>query len=375
MWEVQDSWEGEPLEDSLTGKMVESTESGSSRPYLIPFSRRIAAEISDQEIQMNLRILAPILFLSVVVSGAAFAAEPFSEPPLLDKPQAGYYRLKIGKTDVVAVNDGATIFDVLSVIPKQQKAAAEKVMANSLVRSPLVSSINAFIILRGGKTILVDAGAGGLMGVKLGKIPDSLREAGLRAEDVTDILVTHIHPDHTGGLMFNGKNVFPNATMHVNKKELDFWTDKSAAAKATGPTKDYFAQAAATVMPYVSSGRVQTFEGETEIMPGIRSMPAYGHTPGHTFYVLEDSGQKLVFMGDTINAPDAQITNPSITVAFDVDQKAAAVSRQKAFADAAKGGYFVAFAHMHFPGIGRIKKEGVGYRWLPITYINDAPRR
>jgi glyoxylase-like metal-dependent hydrolase (beta-lactamase superfamily II) len=330
--------------------------------------------MSDREIQLNLRLLAHVLFLSVFVSGAAFA-ETFSEPPLLDKPQAGYYRLKIGRTDVIAVNDGATIFDVLSAIPRQQKAAAEKVMANSLVRPPFVSSINAFVILRGEKTVIVDAGAGGLLGVKLGKIPDSLRGAGLRAEDVTDILVTHIHPDHTGGLMFNGKKVFPNATIHVNKKELDFWTDKSAAAKATGPTKEYFTQVAASVMPYVSSGRVQTFEGETEIMPGIRSMPAYGHTPGHTFYVLEDSGQKLVFMGDTVNAPDAQVTNPSITVAFDVDQKAAAASRQKAFADAAKGGYFVALAHMHFPGIGRIKKESVGYRWFPITYINDAPRR
>jgi glyoxylase-like metal-dependent hydrolase (beta-lactamase superfamily II) len=104
-------------------------------------------------------------------------------------------------------------------------------------------------------------------------------------------------------------------------------------------------------------------------------MPPYGHTPGHTFYVLEDCGQKLIFMGDTIHAPDAQFENPSITVAFDVDQKAAAATRQQAFADAAKGDYLVAFDHMYFPGIGRIKKENVGYHWLPVPYINDAAKR
>ena len=179
----------------------------------------------------------------------------------------------------------------------------------------------------------------------------------------------------TLAVVIGGKKVFLNATMHVNKKELDFWTDTSAGDSASGPTKGFFAQVAGTVGPYVSSGQVKTFEGETEVTPGIRSLPAYGHTPGHTYYVLEDGGQKLVFMGDTIHAPDAQFEDPSITVAFDVDPEAAAASRQQAFADAAKEGYLVAFDHMYFPGIGRIKKESLGYRWLPIPYVNDAARR
>jgi glyoxylase-like metal-dependent hydrolase (beta-lactamase superfamily II) len=229
------------------------------------------------------------------------------------------------------------------------------------------------VIFAGEKTIMVDAGTGSLFGVKLGKLPDSLRAAGIQPDSITDILVTHIHPDHTGGLTVGGKIVFPNATLHVNKKELDFWTNKSAGDKASGPTKQFFSQVESTVGPYVTAGRIKIFEGETQLLPGIRSLPAYGHTPGHTFYALENGGQTLVFMGDTIHAPDAQFEDPSITVAFDVDQKAAAATRQKAFADAAKGGYFVAFDHMYFPGVGRIKKESVGYRWLPIPYINDSP--
>jgi glyoxylase-like metal-dependent hydrolase (beta-lactamase superfamily II) len=313
--------------------------------------------------------------LSATVVSAAFAAEPFSEPPQLDKPQAGYHRLKVGKIDVIAVNDGAAVFDVLGVIPSEKKATAVRVMANSLVTSPVQASVNAFVILVGEKTIMVDAGTGDLFGVKLGKLPNSLRAAGLEPEAITDILVTHIHPDHTGGLMLGGKKVFPNATVHVNKREIAFWTDEAAGAKSIGPTKQFFGQVAGSIGPYVSAGQVKTFEGEADVVPGIRTLPAYGHTPGHTYYVLEDSGQKVVFMGDTIHAPDAQFADPSITVAFDVDQKAAAASRAKAFAAAAKGGYFVAFAHMHFPGIGRIKKDADGYRWLPVPYINDAPRR
>jgi glyoxylase-like metal-dependent hydrolase (beta-lactamase superfamily II) len=324
---------------------------------------------------MSVRLLASALSLSATVAAVALAAEPFREPPQLDKPQAGYYRLKVGKIDVIAVNDGAAVFDVLAVIPNAKKAAAARVMANSLVSSPVQASVNAFVIVMGEKTIMVDAGTGDLFGSKLGKLPDSLRGAGLVPEAITDILVTHIHPDHTGGLTLDGKRVFPNATVHVNKRELGFWTDGAAGDTSVGPTKQFFGQVAGTVGPYVSAGQVKTFEGDAEVVPGIRALPAYGHTPGHTYYVLENGGQKLVFMGDTIHAPDAQFTDPSITVAFDVDQKAAAASRGQAFAAAAKGGYLVAFAHMYFPGIGRIKKEGAGYRWLPVPYINDAPRR
>src|SRR5258708_39025276 len=109
---------------------------------------------------MSVRVLASALCLSAVVAAAAFAAEPFSEPPQLDKPQAGYYRLKVGTIDVIAVNDGATLFDVLAVIPDEKKAAAARVMATSLVTSPVQASVNAFVILMGEKTVMVDAGTG-----------------------------------------------------------------------------------------------------------------------------------------------------------------------------------------------------------------------
>jgi glyoxylase-like metal-dependent hydrolase (beta-lactamase superfamily II) len=324
---------------------------------------------------MGIRFHATIVTLLAALVLAVPAAAQFSEPSLLDKPQAGYYRLKIGKVDVIAVSDGGAAFDILGVVAKEKQEAATRIMARSLVKSPVFVSVNAYIILLGGRTIMVDAGTGELFGVKLGKLPDSLRAAGIPPESITDILVTHVHPDHTGGLSIGGKKLYPNATVHVNQKELDFWTNKSAGDKAVGPTKEFFGQVAATVGPYISSGAVKTFEGEAEIFPGIRSVPAYGHTPGHTFYMLEDGGQKIAFMGDTIHVQDAQFEDPSITVAFDVDPKQAAATRVKAFADAAQNEYYIALDHMYFPGIGRVMKENVGYRWLPVAYINDAAKR
>ena len=324
---------------------------------------------------MNVRFRATAVFLLAALALAAPTAAQFSEPALMDKPQAGYYRFKIGKVDVIAVSDGGGAFDILGVVPREKQKAAARIMAKSLVKSPVFVSVNAYVILLDGRTIMVDAGTGELFGVKLGKLPDSLRAAGITPESITDILVTHIHPDHTGGLSVGGKKLYPNAPIHVNKREIDFWTDKSAAEKAVGPTKGFFSQVAATVGPYISSGAVQTFDGDAQIFPGVSAIPAYGHTPGHTFFMLEDGDQKIVFMGDTIHIQDAQFEDPSITVAFDVDQKQAAATRVKAFADAAQNEYYVAFDHMYFPGIGRLRKENVGYRWLPAPYINDSAKR
>ena len=324
---------------------------------------------------MNHRFRASAVVLVAALILAAPTAAQFDEPSMMDKPQAGYYRFKIGKVDVIAVSDGGSTFDILGIVPKEKQEAAAQIMAKSLVKSPVFVSVNAYVILLGGRTIMVDAGTGELFGVKLGKLPDSLRAAGITPESITDILVTHIHPDHTGGLAIGGKKLYPNATIHVNKKEIDFWTDKSAAEKADGPTKGFFSQVTATVGPYISSGAVQTFEGEAQIFPGVSAIPAYGHTPGHTFYMLEDDGQKIAFMGDTIHVQDAQFEDPSITVAFDVDQKQAAATRVKAFADAAQHEYYIALDHMYFPGIGRVRKENVGYRWLPAPYINDSAKR
>lgn len=142
--------------------------------------------------------------------------------------------------------------------------------------------------------------------------------------------------------------------------------------RAPEPHKPYFLQAVQTVQPYVDSGQVKPFERETELFPGLRAIPAPGHTPGHTVYSLESRGEKLVFMGDVIHAPEIQFARPRVSVTYDVDPTQAIATRQAAFRAAARDHFLVAFAHVSFPGLGHIHADGENYRWNPIPFINDA---
>jgi glyoxylase-like metal-dependent hydrolase (beta-lactamase superfamily II) len=126
--------------------------------------------------------------------------------------------------------------------------------------------------------------------------------------------------------------------------------------------------AAATVGPYLKAGRVKTFEYGGELFPGITPIASPGHTPGHTFYALQSKGQKLVFWGDIMHVAAVQLTDPSITIQYDVDTAAAAFQRKKAFSEAAKEGYWVACDHVSFPGIGHLSKEGLKYVWVSVNY-------
>jgi glyoxylase-like metal-dependent hydrolase (beta-lactamase superfamily II) len=197
------------------------------------------------------------MLAAVTAATPATAADPDDGPitaaSKLDKAQAGFARIRIGKIDVTALSDGTGGFFVLNVLAEPKRAEAEALMAKSWVKQPIDTSVNAFLIKLPGHTILVDTGAGDLLGPKFAKVPDSLRASGVQPEDVTDILVTHIHPDHTGGLIIGGKMVFPKATVHVNKRELDFWTDKATGESYPEPTKSYYKLVEPTLGPYVAA--------------------------------------------------------------------------------------------------------------------------
>ncbi len=171
--------------------------------------------------------------------------------------------------------------------------------------------------------------------------------------------------------MNGNTKVFPNATIHINKREDDYWFNKSIAATAVEPQKTFFAQVDPKVKPYMDSGQLKTFEGATEFFPGFRSEPAYGHTAGLTVYILTDDGEKVMFWGDVVNIA-LQVDDPDISLRFDSDAAAAAATRRKLLEDAAQKGYIVAPDHLPFPGLGHIRKDGQAYAWVPVDYVNDA---
>ncbi|MBC8138187.1 MAG: MBL fold metallo-hydrolase [Fibrella sp.] len=313
------------------------------------------------------------LALATLSASSVFAQTP---APKLSKAQAGFHRMTVGTFEVIALSDGTVPLPALGLLTGAKPGEVERLFADAYQKLPLDASVNAYLILAGPRRILVDTGSGELYGPTLFKLPASLEAVGYKTDQITDILVTHIHTDHTGGLMDGTRKVFPNAVLHVEKRELVFWMDPTNLKDVPEDRKELykklFEEAATKVKPYVASGQVKTFDGETELFPGIRSLPTPGHTPGHSFYALENNGEKMVFWGDIMHVAEVQFPNPAITIKFDFDSKAAAVQRKKAYADAAKNGYLVAPAHVSFPGVGHLRPDGKGYRWIPIPYVNDT---
>ena len=127
----------------------------------------------------------------------------------------------------------------------------------------------------------------------------------------------------------------------------------------------------ASVNPYITAGKLKTFEVGTELVPGIKSMATHGHTAGHTVYAVESKGQKLMLWGDLMHVAAVQFDDPSVTIKFDTETKAAAKERIKAYADAAKSGYLVGGSHLAFPGLGYVRKAaGKSFTWVPANYTS-----
>lgn len=284
------------------------------------------------------------------------------------KTQPGYYRMMLGDFEVTALSDGSVALPVDKLLTNIKPAEIKKALDKNRLTSPLETSVNGYLINTGSKLVLVDTGAAGLFGPTLGKLANSLKTAGYQPEQVDEIYITHMHPDHVGGLMAGDKMVFPNATVRADKHDADFWLSQANLDKAPADSKGFFQGAMASLNPYVKAGKFKPFEGNTDLVPGVKAQANYGHTAGHTIYIVESQGQKLVLWGDLMHVAAVQFETPSATMAFDSDSRAAAAQRKKAYSDAAKQGYFVGAAHLSFPGIGRLRAQGTGYVFLPVNY-------
>jgi len=300
---------------------------------------------------------------ALLLASAAHAAAP-----QVKAQAAGYYRVMHGEFEVTALSDGTVALPVDTLLTNTTKAKSDKTLARNFLKSPVETSVNAYLINTGTKLVLVDTGAAGLFGPTLGRLAESLKSAGYQAEQVDEIYITHMHPDHVGGLMAGEKMAFPNAVVRADKRDADFWLSQANLDKAPAEGKGFFQGAMASLNPYVAAGKFKPFDGDTELAPGIKAMAAPGHTPGHSLYVVESGGRKLVLWGDLMHVAAVQFAEPSVTIAFDTDSKNAAVQRKRAYAEAAKQGYLVGSAHLSFPGLGHLRAEGKGYTFVPVNY-------
>ena len=303
------------------------------------------------------------LSMGLLLAAAAHAAAP------QQKTQApGFYRMMLGDFEITALSDGTVDLQPKQLLTNTTQAQVADLLQRSFAGDAVPTSVNAYLINTGDRLVLVDTGAAKLFGPTLGNLLTNLAAAGYRPEQVDAVLLTHMHPDHVGGLMAGGKPAFVNATVHADQADADFWLSTSRQAAAAETMKGFFQGAMASVNPYVNNAKFKGFNGSTDLFPGIRAVAAPGHTPGHTTYAVESKGQKLLLWGDLMHVAAVQFVEPQVTIVFDTDSPTAAAQRIKAYADAAQGRYLVAGAHLPFPGIGRIRAEGKGYAWVPVDY-------
>jgi glyoxylase-like metal-dependent hydrolase (beta-lactamase superfamily II) len=327
--------------------------------------------------KLSYRAAAAAALLAAWASTAAAAPDPAVSPaPVIAQhvvaQSFGVYSLRVGEVQVTALSDGSVPQDLHQLLHRTTDKHTDALLARNYQVNPVEASLNAFLITLPGRLVLVDTGAGQIFGPGYGgKLLESLAQAGVRPEQITDVLITHLHDDHSGGLVKDGQRVFVNAVVHVGKPDVDFFFDPSNQAK-TGYDKSYFDIAVKTLKPYLDAGKVETFSGTQEVAPGIEASLHPGHTPGSAFYTLTSAGEHLVFIGDIVHVAAVQFPDPTVTIDYDEDQTAAARTREDAFARFARDGDLIAVPHLPFPGVGHVRAEGHGYAWVPVTYANRA---
>jgi glyoxylase-like metal-dependent hydrolase (beta-lactamase superfamily II) len=281
----------------------------------------------------------------------------------------GWYRTMVGGFEVTALYDGYLDLKPKELLKFTHAGEIERGLKRELVAGDTVqTSVNAYLVNTGTQLILVDTGTANAFGPTLGHVAENLKAAGYDPAQVDLVLLTHLHGDHAAGLLTpEGKIVYPKAKVMASAPEAAFWLDDAVKAKAPKDAQEFFDMAKKAVAPYQASGQWGTFAPNAQIAPGVKAMHT-GHTPGHSSYVFESEGQKLIVLGDVIHVAAVQFARPEVAINFDIDSREAIATRKALFAQAARDKTLLAGAHLTFPGLGRLRAEGKGYAWVPVTW-------
>ncbi|MDR1129825.1 MAG: MBL fold metallo-hydrolase [Prevotellaceae bacterium] len=215
------------------------------------------------------------------------------------------------------------------------------------------SAVNAFLVQMDGKTILIDAGFGR-------NLFDNLKSLGTSAEKVDVVLLTHMHGDHIGGMIKDAKVAFPKAELYLPQPEHDYWMGNSERGRQA---QDVIAAYKDRLHLFVPS---EAGEDAKEIIPGVKGIAAYGHTPGHAGYMFESAGSRVFIWGDLTHAMAVQMPHPEVAITYDVNPEQAVAYRKKLLDYVAKNKIPIAGMHIAFPSIGDIKAKDEGYEFTPF---------
>jgi glyoxylase-like metal-dependent hydrolase (beta-lactamase superfamily II) len=278
----------------------------------------------------------------------------------------GVHHVKVGDATVTALNDGQFDADI-GWVTGLPAAEAEAVLRDGFRVLPTRITVSCFLVRMGGRTVLVDAGAGGAMDHLLGHAGARLAAIGVAPESIDTILITHAHVDHVNGLLSaDGAAAFPNAELLIHEAETGFWLNKEIQAKAPESAQPYFGIAQRALAPYAERTRLVR-DGE-DALPGVTAVHLPGHTPGHSGWRIASGDSTLLIWGDVVHLPGLQFARPEAGMAFDIDGDLGRATRARALDMVATDRLLLAGMHLDFPTFGHVRRAGAGYAFEPLVW-------
>lgn len=305
---------------------------------------------------------------SAAAMGAGLPTLAHAAAPMLGVSRPSIYRFKLGAFEVTSILDGYVqgngphpTFGNNQPPEVVQAYAKSQGISPTKIENPYVNTL----VNTGKELVLFDAGNGKARMKTAGHLPDLLVTAGYKPEQVDVVVITHGHPDHIGGLMEGegGKPTYPNARYVFGEVEFDYWKKGENIAEARKANREQFMKVAAPL-----AEKATFLKGEGEVVPGIRAIPAFGHSPGMMAFHIESDGQRLLNWADVANHYIMAIQQPDWHVGFDHDKDAGAATRRRVFDMVSADKMPVVGYHMPFPALGWVEKAGTSYRWVPAGY-------
>ncbi len=318
------------------------------------------------------RFLAASLGAAAAYTAGAFTPLWAQNAPNLGTPtlpSPGFQRMKVGDVEVISLLDGIARRPLGEEFVTNAPLAEVKALLSSqgLSTDYIDIPFTPFLVVAGNRRILMDTGLGDWGGPTTGKLLDQLRAAGYGPQDIDTVLITHFHGDHINGLRNRaGEFVFSRAKVLVPEPEYAYWMSEASSAAAPEARRGAYANARRTFgeMP---AGMLERFAPGAQVAPGITSVAAFGHTPGHTLFEVSSAGQTFVFVGDLTNVPSLFARNPDWAVTFDMDAARARQTRREVFERIVARNALVGGFHFPFPAMGRMARAGNGFEFQPMA--------
>jgi glyoxylase-like metal-dependent hydrolase (beta-lactamase superfamily II) len=282
------------------------------------------------------------------------------------------YAVRIGEIDVLVISDGVLPLPTKMLGHNADPAVRAAWLADMFLPPDTFDwSLNVVVVRSGGQTILIDAGLGSDPNLNLpraGQLVKRLEAAGIDLASVTDVVLTHMHMDHVGGLLVDGvkDRLRPDLRIHVAAAEVKFWESPDFNHVFMPPGFPDALRSAAKRFANEYGSQLRLFDEEHEVAPGVVVRRTGGHTPGHSVVRLASGGDRLTFAGDAVFA--VGFDHPDWHNGFEHDPEEAARVRVRLLREMAASGEFLVATHLPFPSVGRVAVDGDGFRWVPVFW-------